>query len=270
MTRLSDLFLPGRPKKSGSTSDKKQTNRPETARAVTKGDKSPTVERQMGLETHRRRAHTRHRTDSGELVPMVRGSSRVNMLENKVGSCSSDEVIRAYLDDSTASIVTVSANPDPRMCNDYVIRLSALLPGVDRPRFLKGRLDHGSCDSLISTKLVDFLNLPVEEVEPVNLRGLSRCSETTSKRTKLSFRIYPWLRVFRVDFWVVEEQCMSNDILLGRKFLERDLLFETNKLWRYTTAPPKKVEASEPWGMGAQNPEIVLCSPPVGKPIRGQ
>ena len=210
----------------------KQNARSEkSVRRSGKAIKPASTLRQNNLEKTRQRARSRDKTQRGE---RSRTRDRSKARTSEPEDISDDEA-RAVLGESNETVVTLSLMPDFGM-NVYAVELAAIVPGGGCPQLVGGRLDHGCPVNLINMKVVLRLGLHVKKTEGcLDIRGISRSSEVSKESTKMSFRIRPWPREFRVAFWILPKECMVNDVLFGRKFLERELKMGTNRVWQEIT-----------------------------------
>ena len=221
--------------KSDAMTGRKETHADGKAQESKRANRSNTTQRQRDLEERKEEARSHRKSLDRRIAQTSQPRAKTRTVDLEAGAESDDDEPWEFLGESTQSAVTLSNTPESRTENDYVVRLLALLPH-DRERYFKGRLDHGCFVCLISMKVVKRFDLDVDEVDnALDLRGVSRYTEVTNKCTKLDFQILPWKRPFRVDFWILEKECMANDVILGRKFLEQRLGMRTNKVWKRIT-----------------------------------
>lgn len=229
----------GKAKRSGSRANEQAAHLEEHPRA-SKVNRTTNTKRQRDLETRKEKACNRHRSQHSETLPTIsiRTRARTRTQETNGDESERGNEVQQVLGESDASVITLSATLDPDL-DKYAVRLDVILPGGGRTHFAKGRLDPGCPTNLINMGIVQRFRLKVTKGKrAIDLRGISRFSETAKKCAVLCFRINPWPRVFKVAFWILEEECMVNDVLFGSKFLEQRLQIRTNDIWRAITTAP--------------------------------
>ena len=236
MDRRSNRSNKGRQARAGPKEREMEVDSDRDQVDTRKAHVSVNTRRQRNLEINKEiERDRRHRARSRESVPSSPDGAEPEMLEIADSTHSKHDNSSVLLNNTTLSDSSLSAGLQPVPDKNNTVRLWASLPhGHDRQ--FKGYLDHGTWTCLVSQKLVDRFQLHVHRVkEPMLLKGLSRYPEKSSKLTKLKFRFDSYPRVFKVWCWILDKKCMDNDIVLGRKFLERKLGFETNKAWKMVT-----------------------------------
>lgn len=159
----------------------------------------------------------------------------VSLRNDKWSSASSACSSRIPDDDRTGhrdKASTVSASLDPEWEKYTVVGIHAILDG-GKLKYIKGKLDPGCVLSVMNERVVKAFNLSVREVQEtvaVFQPAFGPCV-TSCKRARLSFRIIPWGTEYPVEFWVVAEDKMVGDMLLGLKFLSRNKLKQDGEIW---------------------------------------
>jgi hypothetical protein len=186
----------------------------------------------------KKRARSRHRPQCVEKLHLSRSTEPKQRLRTRYTAADGPERVQALLGDCGEDTRTVSATFDPDMERESVIELLAWLPGGRRKLF-GGRLDLGCLPNLMNERLARRLKLRVRRTKKLlKLRGVSRFTEVTRKKVKLSFSIEPYPREFKVWFWILSEECMVNDALFGCKFLDRYGIERNDEVWRAITRQP--------------------------------